>query len=58
MKTVGYVPGKGCVGRATGTEKAEQPLTKAVVVEKLTAAGVEFDKNAKLEELMELLPKA
>lgn len=58
MRTVGYIPGK-----KAKTQKPKEKggngvktVTKADVIEKLTAAGIEFDKDAKLEDLIALLP--
>lgn len=46
MKTVGYVP----------KEKVKKPTLKEVK-EKLTELGIEFRKDAKLEELIVLIPE-
>lgn len=56
MRTVGYIPGKKAKKQASKAKDKDKPLTKAEVIEKLTAAGIEFDENAKLEELLGLLP--
>lgn len=48
-KVVGLIPKK---------KKQEPKMTKAEVMEKLNAEGIEFDEKAKLEELVELLKTA
>lgn len=56
MRTVGLISKKK-TGSANGAN-GQKPPTKAEIMEKLTALGVEFDKNARVGELADLLKEA
>lgn len=38
-------------------QRKEKKITKKEVIDILTDKGIEFDKNAKVEELLALIPK-